>query len=121
MPFKVTDTDKATHIKYARGNIVETSVIRQRIEELEKSGVQHHIVLDFLTLSNITSFEIGIIIRLRNAAKKAEKLLFVAVRPPVKSMLEKTALTKLDGIHIYVYDKPVDEIENLFEGLDLKF
>jgi anti-anti-sigma regulatory factor len=120
MPFKVTYTEKATHVKYSRGNVMENTEIRQRIEELEKKGVQHHIVLDVLSLSNITSFEIGILIRLRNAVKKANKLLFVALRSPVKAMLEKTAVTKLDGIHYYVYDKPVDEIAQLLEGLNLK-
>ena len=62
MPFKVTYTDKATHVKYSRGNIMENTEIRQRIEELEIKGAQHHIILDVLSLNNITSFEIGILI-----------------------------------------------------------
>ena len=72
-----------------------------------------------MALTNVTSFEIGVIVRLRNAAKAADKQLFVACRQEVKDLLEKNVFTNFDCVHFYAYEKQVDEFKTILNNLNL--
>jgi anti-anti-sigma factor len=99
---EIKDTPVFTYLVYQRDLNTDVDTLKKEIGNiLFNLAPDKDVVLDMSNIKNISSSEIGIIVKVRNQCNGRNRIIRVVANPMLKKMLDSTGMSKLSDLLIY--------------------